>query len=179
MILPIVKYGNPVLREKGEPIKSVTPEIKKLISDMLETMYRGRGVGLAGHQVGIARRLCVIDVPGDIEKETSREENSKVRMPLVMINPKITAREGSQRNEEGCLSFPNIGAQVTRANRVTATFTDREGKTQTVTASGLLARAIQHELDHLDGVLFIDKFSALQKMACSGQLKRLQKANSQ
>lgn len=178
MTLPITKYGNPVLREKGKPIESITPEIKELISNMLETMYQARGVGLAGHQVGVALRLCVIDVPSEIEKETSREENSKIKMPLVMMNPKITAREGSQRNEEGCLSFPNIGAQVTRANRVTATFMNRKGEMQTITASGLLARAIQHELDHLDGILFVDKFSTLQKMACSGQLKRLQKANS-
>ena len=157
MILDIVKYGDDRLRVKATPVALVTDELRKLAQDMLETMYAARGVGLAAEQVGRAERLCVIDVPKDAEKPECREANAAVAMPLILFNPEILSLEGKQRNDEGCLSFPNIGAQITRANKVTFTYLDKQGFRQTATACGLLARAVQHETDHLDGVLFIDR----------------------
>ena len=174
MIHPIVTFGNEALRRKATPVTEVTDAVRRLATDMLETMYAARGLGLAAEQIGRTECLCVIDVPHDVEKEACREANVSVAMPLVLINPEIVASEGKQRNDEGCLSFPEIGAPVTRANQVTVTFTALTGERQTVTACGLLARAIQHEVDHLNGVLLVDKMSPMQKLAVSGQLKRLQ-----
>jgi peptide deformylase len=178
MMMQIVKFGNAVLREKASQVSKVDDAIRKLAKDMLETMYAAKGVGLAAEQVGRTERMCVIDVPKDAEKEMYRESNAKaVKMPLILINPVITKMVGRQRNEEGCLSFPDIGVPISRANEVTVEYTDLDGKPRSATACGLLARAMQHEIDHLDGVLLVDKMSALQKMSISGQLKRLQKAN--
>ena len=174
MIYQVVTFGHEVLRQKAVPVVEVTDEVRQLVRDMLETMYASKGVGLAAEQVGRTERLCVIDVPRDAEKEACREENAAIPMPLVLINPEIVATEGKQRNEEGCLSFPDIGAPITRADKVTVRYTDPAGALQTVTARGLLSRAIQHEVDHLNGVLLVDKMSPLQKMSVSGQLKRLQ-----
>ncbi len=174
MIYPVVTFGHEILRQKAVLVIEVTDAVRQLIRDMLETMYASKGVGLAAEQVGRTERVCVIDVPRDAEKEACRETNAAVPMPLVLINPEIVATEGKQRNEEGCLSFPEIGAPITRADKVTVTYTDPTGALQTVTARGLLSRAIQHEVDHLNGVLLVDKMSPLQKMSVSGQLKRLQ-----
>ncbi len=176
MILPVVTYGNEILRRKAVPVAEVTEEIRRLVGDMLESMYAAKGVGLAAEQVGRTECVCVIDVPRDAEKEACRAENAVVPMPLVLINPEITAAEGKQRNEEGCLSFPEIGAPITRADKVTVAYTDLDGVRRTLTARGLLSRAIQHETDHLNGVLLVDRMSAMQKMSVAGQLRRLQKA---
>ena len=177
MILPIVKYGDETLREKAVPVSFITDEIRKLAADMLETMYAARGVGLAAEQVGRCERICVIDVPKDCEKEAYRESNeAAARMPLVLVNPEILAAEGEQRDDEGCLSFPKIGSPVTRANTVTVTFLDLDGMRQTLTVSGLLARAVQHETDHLDGILFVDKLSQVQMLSIAGKLRRLKTA---
>ena len=178
MIFPIVTFGNDRLRKKAAPVKAVTPEIKKLAADMLETMYHAEGVGLAAEQIGRDEAVCVIDVPAEAEKADCRETNAAIEMPLVMLNPEITAASGSQRNNEGCLSFPEINVMVTRPLEVTATFTNLGGVRQTITARGLLARAIQHEIDHLNGVLLVDRMSALQKISVGGKLKRLQAANT-
>jgi peptide deformylase len=164
-----------VLRQKAVPVVEITDSVRQLIQDMLESMYASKGVGLAAEQIGRTERVCVIDVPHDAEKEACREENAAIAMPLVLINPEIVASEGKQRNDEGCLSFPDISAPITRADKVTVTFMDLQGGRQTVTARGLLSRAIQHETDHLNGVLLVDKMSAMQKLSVSGQLKRLQR----
>jgi len=174
VIHPIVTFGNEVLRQKATPVTEVTDAVRKLAMDMLETMYAAKGLGLAAEQIGRTECMCVIDVPLEVEKEACREANASVAMPLVLINPEIIAHEGKQRNDEGCLSFPEIGAAITRANQVTVAFMDLAGERQTVTACGLLARAIQHEVDHLNGVLLVDKMSAMQKLSVAGQLKRLQ-----
>ena len=174
MIHPIVKFGNESLRQKATPVAEVTDTIRKLAMDMLETMYAAKGLGLAAEQVGRTECMCVIDVPLEVEKEACREANAHVAMPLVLINPEIVAHEGKQRNDEGCLSFPEIGAAITRANQVTVAFTALTGERQTITVRGLLARALQHEIDHLNGILLVDKMSAIQKLSVSGQLKRLQ-----
>ena len=175
MIYPVVTFGHDILRQKAVPVAEITDEVRRLVQDMLETMYAAKGVGLAAEQVGHTERLCVIDVPRDAEKEDCRDANAEVPMPLVLINPEILATEGKQRNEEGCLSFPEIGAPITRANQVTVAYTDLNGVCRTITARGLLSRAIQHECDHLDGVLLVDKMSPMQKLSVAGQLKRLQK----
>jgi peptide deformylase len=175
VILPVVTYGNEVLKQKAVPVACVTDDVRRLASDMLESMYAARGVGLAAEQVGRPECVCVIDVPRDAEKETCRDANAAVAMPLVLINPEIIEAEGKQRNEEGCLSFPEISASITRADKVTVTYIDLNGARQVVTARGLLSRAIQHEADHLNGVLLVDRMSAMQKMSVAGQLKRLQK----
>ncbi len=179
MVLPVVTFGNEILRQKAVPVAELTDSVRHLVRDMLESMYAAKGVGLAAEQVGRTERICVIDVPHDAEKEARREENAAIPMPLILINPEIIALEGKQRNEEGCLSFPDIGAPITRADKVTVTFTDLNGVRQTVSARGLLSRAIQHETDHLDGVLLVDRMSAMQKMSVAGQLKRLQKSAQQ
>jgi len=175
MIHTIIHYGNPALKVKTEPVMAVTPAVLSLIADMLETMHDSAGLGLAATQIARTERLCVIDIPAEAEKEGCRAFNAPIAMPLIMINPVIIASEGEQRNSEGCLSFPEIHAPVRRAFQVTARYLDAAGIPQLVTAQGLLARAIQHELDHLDGVLFVERLSFAQKTAISGQLKRLAK----
>ena len=175
MILPVVTFGHEILRQKAVPVAEITDAVRQLVRDMLESMYAAKGVGLAAEQVGHTESVCVIDVPHDAEKEACREANAAIPMPLVLINPEIIATEGKQRNEEGCLSFPDIGAPITRADKVTVTYTDFTGVRLTVSARGLLSRAIQHEVDHLNGVLLVDKMSPMQKMSVSGQLRRLQK----
>jgi len=173
VIHPIVTFGHAALRRKAAPVQEVDDALRALVNDMLETMYASRGLGLAAAQIGRAERVCVIDVPLEVEKEACRKANAHIAMPLALVNPEITAHEGKQRNDEGCLSFPEIGAPITRANTVTVAFTDLTGVRREVTASGLLARAIQHEVDHLNGILLVDKMSAMQKLSVAGQLRRL------
>ena len=178
MVHPIVTYGREALRRKARPVPKITAEIATLARDMLETMRAARGVGLAAEQVGHEESVCVIDVPAESEKPSCVAANAAIRMPLIMINPEITATEGQQRGEEGCLSFPDISTPVTRANQATATYTDLAGARQTVVAQGLLARAIQHEIDHLNGILLVDRMSPLHRLAMAGKLKRLQQESA-
>ena len=149
-------WGDPTLRRPCRPVAAIDDALRRLALDMLETMYNANGVGLAAPQVGRDERLCVIDVPQDAEKEEYVEANAAIPMPLVLVNPEILAREGEQTDEEGCLSFPSIHAPVTRADKVSFTFLDQHGERRTYTAHGLLARAVQHELEHLEGHVFID-----------------------
>lgn len=177
MILKIYKYGESVLREKATAVAKITPAVRKLADDMLDTMHKARGVGLAAQQVGHRERLCVIDIPDGCENDFDAAFNAPVQMPLIMFNPQILAQEGSQRDKEGCLSFPEIGGSLVRAAQVTATFIDQNGLPQTITARGFLARAIQHELDHLDGVLYIDHMSAVERLAFAPKLRKLASRN--
>ncbi len=163
----IVKYGSPVLREKASSVAVVDEAVRALVRDMLASMYAENGVGLAAEQIGRTEAVCVIDVPA--------EQACGVRMPLVLINPRIVEAEGAQVGQEGCLSFPDVYINVRRAERVKATFLDTDGNAQTVDATGLLSRAIQHELDHLNGVLLVDHMSPVQKVANAGKLKRLKR----
>ena len=174
MVYEIVKFGEEALRRKARPVGAVTEAIRELAQSMLETMQASRGVGLAAEQIGRDEALCVIDVPAGAEKPDCVAANAALTMPLVLIDPEICATEGAQRNDEGCLSFPDISAPITRPNRVTIRYTDLTGTRQTATACGLLARAVQHEIDHLNGVLLIDRMSALQRLSVAGQLRRLQ-----
>ncbi|MBQ6457765.1 MAG: peptide deformylase [Kiritimatiellae bacterium] len=177
MVLKIRKYGDKVLREKAKPVTLVTDELRRLASDMLDTMAAAKGVGLAAEQVGRLERLCVIDIPADCDEEPDRTFNSSIQMPLVLFNPQIISQEGSVRDKEGCLSFPKIGGSLVRAAQVTCQYVDQQNRPQIVTARGYVARAIQHELDHLDGILYIDHMTAVERLEVAPKLKKLAKAN--
>src|SRR5436309_13997479 len=153
MILEVVRYGTPVLRQKGARIDAITPAIKKLIADMLETMYAYKGVGLAAQQVGLALQLTVIDVRGVTDRPSSLELNGQPAdvaafMPLVLMNPEIKAVGQPVVGPEGCLSFPEIFAEVTRPDVVDVKAMNQEGKQIQFRCGGLLARAVQHDTDH-------------------------------
>ena len=173
----VFKYGEKVLREKAEPVAVVDDKLRRLAADMLETMHASRGVGLAAEQVGRLERMCVIDIPEGCEEPEDEMFNAPIGMPLVLFNPEIVAQEGSQRDREGCLSFPNIGGSLTRAAQVTCQYPDAEKRPQMITARGFLARALQHEIDHLNGVLYIDHMSAVERLEFAPGLKKLAKAN--
>lgn len=182
MSLPICTYGNPVLRKKAVEVTDVNDEIRTLAQEMFETMHKEKGVGLAAEQVGRTERIFVIDIPADcdVDEETGERDNPDVEMPLAFINPKITGHgDDVQIGPEGCLSFPDIFANVERWYEVDAEYIDLDGNPQALHAKGLLARAIQHELDHLDGILLVDRMSHVKKVALSGKLKRMAKQTKQ
>src|SRR6476660_3095304 len=179
MILDIVKFGTPVLRAKGEKIGSVTPTIKKLIADMFETMYAHKGVGLAAQQVGLALQVTVIDVRGITDRPSSLELNGEPAdvaafMPLVLINPEITPVGEPVAGPEGCLSFPEIFAEITRPGVVDVQALDAEGNPIEFRCGGLLSRSVQHETDHLRGILFIDRMTRVEKDKIQTELDELQ-----
>ena len=172
VILNIIKYGHPVLRQKGERIKNVTPALRQLAADMIETMYDKNGVGLAAQQVGRALMLTVIDVsPTDLPWTMT----PSLPMPLVLLNPVLTNLQGEQCSSEGCLSFPEINADIRRAESLTLTAINLDGAEVRFGCTGLLARAIQHEFDHLNGVLFSERMSAAARVSLAGRLRKLQK----
>ncbi len=178
MVLPVVKYGSPVLRKAAKPVPSVTQALVGLAQDMLDTMYKTKGVGLAAEQVGRTESLCVIDVPPDCESsDADREFNSVVAMPLVMFNPIVLATEGEQTAKEGCLSFPGVGGEVTRPDIVTCQYLDASGAPQIITVKGFLARAVLHETDHLNGVLYIDRMTDSGRSSVAGKLQKLVSKN--
>ncbi|MEZ5360096.1 MAG: peptide deformylase [Candidatus Zixiibacteriota bacterium] len=165
-VRPIVKYGDPVLRQKAEPVKELTPEVKKLVAEMKATLEDAHGLGLAAPQVGESLRVFIVDLSAvDITADTQ-----------VFINPEIIATAGECEYEEGCLSFPGIYQRLTRPERVQVKAMDENGKEFTMEATGLAARAIQHEFDHLEGVLFIDHFSTVSRALVDRKLKRLAKS---
>lgn len=181
MNLPICTYGNPVLRQKAVEVTNINEEVHALVADMFETMHKEKGVGLAAEQVGRTERLFIVDIPEECDVgDDGRRENPAIEMPLVFINPKITGHtEDVQIGPEGCLSFPEIFVSVERWYEIDAQYTDLDGIPQTIHAKGLLARAIQHELDHLDGILLVDRMSHVKKVALGGKLKRLVKQTKQ
>ena len=178
-MLPIVMYGTPVLRQKGAKVEAVTPTIKKLIADMFETMYAYKGIGLAAQQVGVPIQLTVIDVRGATDRPSSLEikgEPAEVAtiMPLVLINPEITPVGQPVAGAEGCLSFPEIFADITRPDAVDIKALNGEGQPLEFRCGGLLARAAQHETDHLQGILFIDRMDKKTKEDLRPDLEDLQ-----
>jgi peptide deformylase len=182
MILEIVKYGHPMLRQKGAAIEKITPEIKKLIADMFETMRERHGVGLAAQQIGKALQLTVIDVrevgperPSTLELQGKPADVNEI-MPLVLINPEITPVGEPATGGEGCLSFPEIFAEIARPESVDVKALNEKGKPIEFRAGGLLARAVQHETDHLNGILFIDRMERKQKEEFRDELDTLQAA---
>ncbi len=176
MSLELITYGDPVLRVRAAQIARITPEFKRLVDGMMETMYVHNGVGLAAQQVGQTVSVCVIDIPPelDVAGEGGPRLHPDVSMPLVMFNPQILRRVKSiERVDEGCLSFPGIHTGVQRSTEVTVGFVDLKGESRTLECRGLLARAVQHEVDHLSGVLLVDRMSAVKKISLAGVLKRL------
>jgi peptide deformylase len=181
MILPVVKYGHPALRQKGERIEKITPEIKKLIADMFETMREKNGVGLAAQQVGRALQLTVIDVREAKDRPSTLELKGKPAdvngfMPLVLINPEIKLSGETVAGGEGCLSFPEIYAEISRPGFVDVKALNEKLKPVEFRAGGLLSRAIQHEMDHLNGILFIDRMERKKKEEFRDELDALQTA---
>jgi len=181
MILPVVKYGHPALRQKGARIEKITPAIRQLIEDMLETMYAAAGVGLAAQQVGQALQLTVIDVRDAKDRPSTLELNGQPAdlaqfMPLVLMNPQITPVGEPAPGPEGCLSFPEIYADIVRPASVDVVGLNAKGERIEFRCGGLLARVVQHETDHLHGILFIDRMSAGTKQELRPQLEELRAA---
>ncbi len=180
MILEIRTYGDPVLRQKGRRIERVTDDIRQLADDMVETMVEAGGVGLAAQQIGRAIQLTVIDTrPSDRPWIFTAMDGQVIdpdkAMPLVLLNPTLHNPRGEEKGVEGCLSVPEISADIVRAEVVEVHADSLQGGPIVFQCSGLLARCVQHEVDHLQGILFIDRMDAATRAALSGQLKRLQK----
>lgn len=161
-VRPIVLYPDPVLLRPTRPVETVDDEVCALVRDMIETMHAAPGIGLAANQVGEERRVCVVDV-------TAGEEPDAL---IVLINPRVVSSEGSQTEEEGCLSFPDVLLEITRADRATVEALDLRGKPFTLSAEGLLARAILHECEHLDGQVFLRNVSALKRELVRTQIRK-------
>jgi len=183
MKLPIVRYGDPILRTKGKRIVTVDARVRELAANMIETMHLANGIGLAAQQVGEALQLTVIDVSGAEDQESTMKLNgaevdAKTSMPLQLLNPELTLGRETDLAIGGCLSFPGITADIRRAISVVVRAQTLEGAAVEIEASGLLARALQHEVDHLNGILFIDRMSAATKVALRSRLKRMQKENA-
>jgi peptide deformylase len=180
MRLSILQYGDPILRAKGKQIDRIDDRIRELAANMLETMHAANGVGLAAQQIGEALQLTVLDI-SEVEDRPStmklngEEVDPKSAMPLVLVNPQISLRDETSIGTEGCLSFPEITGEIERAESVMARAETLEGKSIEIEATGLLARVLQHEVDHLNGILFIDRMSSAAKASLSSRLKRLQK----
>lgn len=180
MVLEIVKYGHPALRQKGTKVTKIDAKIRKLAEDMLETMEDANGVGLAAQQVGVPIQLAVVDVAGVEDRPSTlsiggKEVNVDEYMPLILLNPELELSSEREEGLEGCLSFPEITAEIPRSLRVKVKAEDLDGDEIVFEASGLLARALQHEVDHLQGILFIDRMKSATRTALASKLKRMQK----
>jgi peptide deformylase len=166
MIRPILKYGDSVLHEKARTVDAITPDIDRLVEDMIETMYAAPGVGLAAPQLGVPLRLFVVDV------SIGRDPAGL----LVVINPEFVERDGMQLEEEGCLSVPGFNATVVRPMRAVVKGLDRHGNPQQHEGTGLLARAFQHEMDHLDGTLFVDRLRGIKRDLIVRKIRKMTRA---
>jgi peptide deformylase len=180
MKLPIRKYGDPALRAKGKPVAEIDGRIRELADNMLETMRAANGIGLAAQQIGEPLQLTVVDVFAVEDRPSTmawngKEVDPKAHMPLVIINPQIETGPEKEIASEGCLSFPEISADIERAGWAKVEAQTLDGERVQIEATGLLARALQHEIDHLNGILFIDRMSSVAKASLSSKLKRLQK----
>ena len=180
-VLPIYTYNQPVLRKKARPVKAVDQHLARFVEDMFETMHKANGIGLAATQVGSVQRVIVVDV-SDIVKEKEEkgelEEDDfppEARDPIVMINPEVVQEEGELSMEEGCLSIPDIREEVERAEAIRVKYKDLEMKDREFLADGLLGRVILHEIDHLNGVLFIDHLSKVKQKLLRGRLNKIRK----
>lgn len=180
MLLDIVKYGDPVLRQKGERVGEITPKIKQLIDDMAETMHEAHGIGLAAQQVGKALQLTMVDVT-DVEDRPSRMsiDGETVKpedyMPLILLNPEWTAvGDNKAEGPEGCLSFPEVYGEIERPEEIDVKAMDESGEAVAFRCGGLLARAIQHEWDHLQGILFIDRMDAITRAELKPEVDAIQ-----
>lgn len=163
MIRPILKYGDALLHERARSVDAVTPEVERLVDDLIETMYAAPGIGLAAPQIGVPLRMFVIDL------SIGRDPSGLV----ALINPELVERDGVQLEEEGCLSVPGFNATVLRASRVVVKALDRAGREHRREGSGLLARALQHEMDHLEGTLFVDRLRGIKRDLIVRKIRKL------
>jgi peptide deformylase len=163
MIRPIVKFGDHVLHREAERVTDISADIAALVQDMIETMYAAPGVGLAAPQVGVPLRVFVVDVTGGRSKDG----------PIALLNPEFVEREGMQLEEEGCLSVPGFNATVARPSRAVVKGLDLDGRERVIEGSGLLARAFQHEMDHLDGRIFVDRLRGIQRDLIVRRIRKL------
>lgn len=163
MIRPILKYGDDVLHQAAKPVDTITPEVDRIIADMIDTMYAAPGIGLAATQVGVPLRICVIDL------SVGRDPKGLT----VFVNPEFVEREGMQLEEEGCLSLPGFNATVVRPSRVVVKALDRSGTPFEIEGKELLARALQHEIDHLDGTLFVDRLRGIKRDMIVKKIRKL------
>jgi peptide deformylase len=180
MKLSILQYGEPVLRAKGKRIEQVDDRIRELVANMIETMHAANGVGLAAQQVGEAIQLTVLDVSQVEDRPTTmklngQEVDPKTVMPLVLVNPQVELGRETEPGTEGCLSFPEVTGEIDRAKSIHVRAQNLDGEAIEIETTGFLARAIQHEVDHLNGILFIDRMSSGAKASLSSKLKKLQK----
>ena len=166
MIMTILKYGAPSLREASQPVEKFDEGLEKLTADMFETMYAAPGVGLAAPQVGVNIRLIAIDISGGKEPDNR----------IILCNPRVIASEGAQEGEEGCLSVPDFYESLARPMKVAVEAQNVKGESFRIEGEGLLARAICHEIDHLDGVMFVDRLSPLKRAIVRGKIKKLIKS---
>jgi peptide deformylase len=178
MVLPIVRYPEPVLRAKCRAVTQVTPEIRQLAQNMIETMREANGVGLAAPQVAQDVQLAVIDVSHNPQcvsyfKVNGQPADLIKHMPVIFLNPRLELGSAKETGEEGCLSFPGLRGDIRRSAETKVTFDTLDGQTVTMETDGLLARAFQHEIDHLNGVLFIDRMSAAAKVGLKRKIARL------
>ena len=165
MLRPIVKYGDRVLQAKAGPVDEITGDIQRIIDDMVTTMYAAPGIGLAAPQIGVPLRICIVDLTVGRRAEDLR----------VMINPEFIERQGTQLEEEGCLSVPGFTATVLRPERAIVRALDRDGREQIVEGKDLLARALQHEIDHLDGTLFVDRLRGIKRHQIVRRIHKLRR----
>lgn len=180
MLLPIVRYNQPVLRKKGAQVAVFDAALRRLADDMVETMHQAEGIGLAAQQIGRAIQFCVVDLrPTDAEFDwelDGRKPPLELFMPMALANPKITFLPGKKTSyEEGCLSFPEIRGDVVRPDAIRVEYQDADGTAHTLTCNGLFSRCIQHEADHLNGVLFIDQMAKRVLLEIKDELKALEK----
>ena len=171
-IREILKYPDPFLKTSAKPVDEVNDDVRALIDDMFETMYAGKGIGLAATQIGVDKRVIILDLPGEPE-----EGIEGYRMAL--INPEITLSEGEFKFEEGCLSVPGINAYVKRAFHIRLKALDKDGKAKEIEAEGVLSVVLQHEIDHLDGILFIDRLSRLKRDIVKRRYRKLQEQDEE
>lgn len=184
-VLPIYLYGSDVLKTKAKPVKSVDERIIKLVYDMFETMHASNGIGLAANQVGDLNRIIVVDVTGIDEEEDEgsdpappeRKTSPGLPTVLALINPEVVHERGSWKMEEGCLSIPDVRAEVERAAVIRIRYRDTSFRENELTADGMLARVILHEIDHLSGILFIERISKTQRSLMSNKLRKIRKGD--
>jgi len=179
-LLQIVHFGHPILRKQGEPVTKFDASLKKLAGDMIETMHDAEGIGLAAQQVNLALQFCVVDLRGgewtyDYSFNGSKPPLDLV-MPLVLVNPTVTAQPGTVTTEsEGCLSFPEIHGDIDRPDRIEVRYQDLDGGIHHLACNGIFSRCIQHEVDHLNGILFIDRMQRKSLLAIDGEIRQLKK----
>lgn len=170
-VLPIYLYGQPVLRKKARSVRAVTPEIRESVDAMFATMRNAHGIGLAANQVGLLQRIIVVDI-------SEMEEGAGVP-PFALLNPEVVDEEGKWTMEEGCLSIPEIRGDVERAEKIRVRYRDLEFQEMEVTAEGILARVLLHEIDHINGVLFIDRIGATALKALKGRLNKVERGEGE